>query len=434
MVVLSLCLKLGLVWHPDKSALIPTRKFQCIGVVFDTIVGIIAVPQERVQAIVKLGHKLLNHQTVYAQDLLVFLGLTASAEKQTHLGRLHMRNIQQDLYRAWNRLEDRFTTRITLSQEAKLDVQWWLSSKNTQRGVPLGRFQPDTQLFTDSSLFRWGAHLLTGESVTRRWEPQELPQSINGLELRAVLKGVYHFKEDLAHKNVLIVTDNMSAVYYINKQGGTRNTNLLKITLELYHLTESLGMVIKARHIPGRLNVLADGLSRREQILPTEWSLNPKVVQRIWEVWHQPQVDLFATRFNHKLPSYVSPCPDPQAWKIDAMSISWQGLDGYAYPPTGMIREVLEKIRQDQCHVILIAPCWPSMSWYPLLLDLLIDHPLELPSTGKLLKQPHNHMFHPREERLCLHAWRLSGHHSETEDFQSKCRVGWLRPQRDCLL
>ena len=33
-------------------------------------------------------------------------------------------------------------------------------------------------------------------------------------------------------------------------------------------------------------------------------------------------VDLFATRLNHKLPMYVSPVPDSQAWETDALNIS----------------------------------------------------------------------------------------------------------------
>ena len=36
-----------------------------------------------------------------------------------------------------------------------------------------------------------------------------------------------------------------------------------------------------------------------------------------------PHVDLFVTRLNHKLPLYVSPVPDPNAWDIDALNINW---------------------------------------------------------------------------------------------------------------
>ena len=74
-----------------------------------------------------------------------------------------------------------------------------------------------------------------------------------------------------------------------------------------------------ARHIPGWLNVTTDKLSRLGQTIQTEWSLHPEVFQAICSRWHQPQVDLFATRFNSKLPQFVSPVPDPQAWAVDAL-------------------------------------------------------------------------------------------------------------------
>ena len=70
---------------------------------------------------------------------------------------------------------------------------------------------------------------------------------------------------------------------------------------------ENLDLVYQtARHIPGRLNVVADKLSRLGQTIQTEWSLLPEVFQTICSKWHQPQIDLFATRFNNKLPLYVT--------------------------------------------------------------------------------------------------------------------------------
>ena len=91
-------------------------------------------------------------------------------------------------------------------------------------------------------------------------------------------------------------------------------------------------VTLRARHIPGRLNVIADKLSRLGQTIQTEWSLHPEVFKAICDWWHQPQVDLFATRFNNKLPQFVSPVPDPQAWAVDALSLSWEDLDPICLP------------------------------------------------------------------------------------------------------
>ena len=71
--------------------------------------------------------------------------------------------------------------------------------------------------------------------------------------------------------------------------------------------------------------------------------------QAICSRWHQPQVDLFATRFNNKLPQFVSPVPDPQAWAVDAISLSWENLDPYAFPPAAILGKVVEKLQDYPC-------------------------------------------------------------------------------------
>ena len=104
-----------------------------------------------------------------------------------------------------------------------------------------------------------------------------------------------------------------------------------------YHIT------LKARHIPGCLNVMADLLSRSNQVQSTEWSLHPQVFKQICQKLFTPHVDLFATHLNHKLPLYVSPVPDPNAWDIDAQNINWTGLTAYAYPPMAHLHRVIQK-------------------------------------------------------------------------------------------
>ena len=166
----------------------------------------------------------------------------------------------------------------------------------------------------------------------------------------------------------------------------------------LYHIT------LKVRHIPGCLNVMADLLSRSDQVQSTEWSLHPQVFKQICQKWITPHVDLFATHLNHKLPLYVSPVPDPKAWDIDALNINWTGLTAYAYPPTALLHRVIQKIRQCYCLIIVIAPGWPGMPWFWDLVQLSTEIPLQLPVSTTLLKQSHNYSV-PQHHNL--HAWCL---------------------------
>ena len=133
------------------------------------------------------------------------------------------------------------------------------------------------------------------------------------------------FKDQCQNQTVLVATDNSTVVAYINTQGGT------PLWCHQYKIT------LKARHIPGCLNVMAALLSWSNQVQSTEWSLHPQVFKQICHNWFTPHVDLFATRLNHKLPLYVAPVPDPNAWDIDAPNINWLGLRAYAYPPVALL-------------------------------------------------------------------------------------------------
>ena len=105
----------------------------------------------------------------------------------------------------------------------------------------------------------------------------------------------------------------------------------------------------QSRNIAGRLNVIAKKLSRLGQTIQTEWIAS-------W--WHQPQVDLFATRLNklpHFVPSLGSGCT--------------QSALGGSAPiclPTGShFGKVVEKLQDYPCRRnIVIAPGWPNMPWF----------------------------------------------------------------------
>ena len=112
-------------------------------------------------------------------------------------------------------------------------------------------------------------------------------------------------------------------VAYINKQGGTHSAEMCALLWKIITWCHHYHITLKARHIPGCLNVMADLLSRSNQVQSTEWSLHPQVFKQICQKWFTPHVDLFATHLNHKLPMYVSPVPDPKAWDIDALNINW---------------------------------------------------------------------------------------------------------------
>ena len=138
------------------------------------------------------------------------------------------------------------------------------------------------------------------------WSLPESKLHINHLELKAVYLALKEFQDLCIDKTVLVATDNTTVVSYINKEGGMRSGPLCALVWRILTWYTRTQVTLKARHIPGCLNMVADKLSRLGQTIQTEWSLLPEVFQAICSRWHRPQIDLFATRFNNKLPLFVT--------------------------------------------------------------------------------------------------------------------------------
>ena len=182
--------------------------------------------------------------------------------------------------------------------------------------------------FTDASTQGWGAHM--GDSqILGFWTLTDRKLHINCLEIKAVVCALQHWAPMFQGHQVMIATDNSTVVSYINKQGGTHSPTLLRLTVELLLWLEAQDIIVRARHIPGCLNVIADHLSRPSQPISTEWSLHPEIVKRIFRLWGTPEVDMFATVSNSQLPRFMSPIPEPRAL---ALSQDWQGRSMYMFP------------------------------------------------------------------------------------------------------
>ena len=405
--LLQLTTSLGLVVNLPKSDLTPKQVFDYIGITFDLSNGLACPAHHRVQTFLNLLKSFTQSPAPPAVRWQQVLGHMTSLEKLTRRGRLHMRPLQFALHDFWNQLRDPPLQPIPITPEVRSALEWWSHQPNLTSGVPLHQPPPQLQLFTDASTEGWGAHLDL-QQVAGQWTPEQRHLHINILELLAVRLALQHFQQQVANHSVVIMTDNSTVVAQIRNQGGTHSRQLHRQTALLLSWADNHSVHLLPRHIPGRLNVLADQLSRRHQVLNTEWTLAQPVLTHLWHLWGRPHVDMFATANNARLPVFVSPLPDPQAWRVDAFSFPWENLDMYLYPPTQLIGEVLHRIQLVSCRAILIAPAWPTQYWFPLLLSLVVDHPRRLPTIRTLLRQPHTGQFHPDPQRLALHAWLLS--------------------------
>lgn len=136
--------------------------------------------------------------------------------------------------------------------------------------------------------------------------------------------------------------------------------------------------------------------------------LHRNVFNTITQIFGKPEKDLFAPRVNNQVEFYYSWRADPNAKALDAFKQSWRITLNYLFPPFSIIALALQKISQEEAEAILVAPVWPTQTWFPGLLKMLIDCPLLLSVKSDLVSLPDQTTVHPLKNKH-MAVFRISG-------------------------
>ena len=382
--------------------------------------------QKRIDSALSTITEFVSCETRSAKSWQSLLGHMSSLEKFVPGARLRMRPLQFHLNRFWDRVSP--LTKIPIPTSVIGDLAWWNNRSRLSKGISLRPKNPHLQLFSDASREGWGA--VVGDMLlSGQWSDIQKKDHINILELKAIWLALQESLPVVRGKIVAVFSDNQTALAYIVKQGGTKSWSLFNLVRDLIFWLEKHNIELMPQFIAGEKNVVADALSRKGQVLPTEWTLHQQVCDQLWRLWGQPQVDLFATSLNKRLPNYMAPHADPQAIAVDAFLQDWSNGDHYAFPPFAVIRKVINKFRNSQnCRMTLIAPWWPQREWFPDLLSLVVEEPRLLPLRRDLLRQPLGRAVHSNLPMLHLTAWRLSTVSLDFASSQARSRNRFTGP------
>ena len=112
------------------------------------------------------------------------------------------------------------------------------------------------------------------------------------------------------------------------------------------------------RLIFDKKNVPTVQLSRRDQIIQTEWTMSTQVLLHLWEIWSRRQIDEFTACLTKCFPHYYSPVSDPMVIAVDPLFQPWVGPPLYIFSPTPLILHVplvLRKQSRWHAEVVLSA-------------------------------------------------------------------------------
>jgi hypothetical protein len=397
----------------EKSVLIPKQQMEFLGVEIDSVKMLFSVPKEKVKKLKSLleNTKKLTHISPREMARLVgkLNALRPSFVQTERRYRLLLNWLQQSLRVAgWD-------YEMKISEEVKIEIDWWIRNLEDWNGKSIVPQEPSVELFTDASETGWGASCLSAKAKGH-WSLKERKRSINFRELLAIFLGLRSNEDQVTGKVVLVRTDSMVAVAYINHMGG-RDREMSTLAASIWDWCFKRKVFLQALHIPGKDNIEADQLSRA--VDRNDWKLHPRFFKEIQHMWGPHQVDLFASMLNTQLPQYFSWLNDPKALAVDAFRQDWKEINGYANPPFGLIGRVLRKVRIESARLSLVAPIWTTASWFPDLVSMLTDRPWILPNVHDVflpgLLGNQKPVANPKWR---VAVWRVSGVSSEQEVFR----------------
>ena len=328
---INLLVSLGFITciNAEKSSLTPSQTIVYLGTLFHLEQSIVLPTNERAEKLYKAVKAIISgHNT--ANDFLHLLGIIASCIEIIPNAKLFMRPIQLHLLSFWRPASQNFEKEIPITQHLISHLQWWLKPTNIKR-----------QTFC-SKTNNCNHNNRRVKSRLRR--SHVLPCSSRGM-VRCTKRMAYQSARDgssVSGDETLCTKSKGSQSVdkmrqfdgrTIHKQTrGTRSYQLCYKTWDMWNWAIQNNIQMKAVHIAGKANVLADKLSR-QKIIPTEWTLNRMIVHQIFQKWGYPTVDLFASHMNKQTEVYCSLMTDSRALAIDALSIPWQDMFVYAYSP-----------------------------------------------------------------------------------------------------
>jgi len=252
--------ELGLQESVEKSVH-PATRVEFLGVLFDTECQTMEVTPERLVEIRDLVDHWLSKKRASKRELQSLIGKLVFISRCVYGSRIFISRLLVTL-RSLKKQNHRFK----LGGEFKKDLYWWqkfLSMFNGVNYIPdMVWAAPDVHMSTDACMS--GAGGWSGKEYFYCAFPQFVLDEnthINQLELITIMVGLRIWSEKFVNTRIQVYCDNNSSVVVLNS-GRTKDHKMLEIIREIAFLSAKYNYQVKAVHLPGVTNRIADKLSR----------------------------------------------------------------------------------------------------------------------------------------------------------------------------
>jgi len=386
----------GLTRKPTKGVWEPTTCLpDHLGMRIDSTAGTFVAPARRCNAVSGAARALLGElarscRRVSSVKLRSFAGGASSLSLALRSARFRLRSVFDCLHRS--------RPFSTLSRQSLTDLQWWagLHAQHAENGLPIWPPSTSRTLWCDASgSTGWGAQLCWGAEqriASGYWKAgPEMDLHITHKELKTLRLSLTSLLDSVRGQHILLWEDNMPVVHIV-MNGTSRSPALMTELRQLWSFLALHNITLSPRYIRSSDNP-ADYWSRwRDR---SAWQLLPSLASLLQRRFGMTcTLDAFACRATALLSRYCSAGPDPGAWRYDAFTVPWQEELLWINPPWELLPRVLFKLRSERARAIIIVPRWPSQSWWPTLLTMMVDE-VELLPPWTIVSPAHDCVVEP---------------------------------------
>lgn len=228
----SLMESLGFVINLEKSQAIGTQKMEFLGFIIDSVSMTFRLPQDKVKDIRQKCRCALQDPRLTIRELAHLIGTLVATRLVVTPAPLHYRSLQalkiRELFH-----HPSYESKVLLERQSQMDLEWWVNHLKDHNGRPIHFPPPEMIIESDASNTGWGAHW-NNQKTGGQWSARESWLHINAKELLAAFLSLQTFAKDKTGIHVCLRLDNLTAVYYINKMGGTHSRELMEITAQVW--------------------------------------------------------------------------------------------------------------------------------------------------------------------------------------------------------